>query len=424
MALQVTLEPIFEDLVYKDLKDWEPQLPQKSENNDQEQGQGQSRGGVPLWEKEYSEYEKHSPDQHDMEEVIEDLKKRIKQNKEEKKVKKETEKWDKMSPEKKQEQTAERKDMELEREHELRAGTLENLKEIQKELKQEIQTLSEFWKTLLHIYRTQSNRRTVGGRFESGIDVNIDALIDEMPRILTGDSENVRIFKRHIIKKNTISFPEKVNVRIIGDVSGSMDEGEKMSILEKSIVLLVSSLNKFQTQIKWQQGKPGAIKTKIDTQVWKYNDRIEEIKPFRADSAIDENVKLALALDTLHPDGGNNEALALHTVSDAVHKNSQYIQEIKNKKALDVIFLITDGGAYGVEEAKEEVESLLKTGVVVRAFQIGNVNTQEKETFNELWNEYDGGALGEIVGENVKELPQALSEALRTVIAGRMGSSV
>ncbi len=441
-ALRYTLEPIFADLLLKDLEDWEPSPPpeegedgqkqegegegengegQQQEGEGEESGEQQGSGSNPFgdpWEEEYQDHSKHSPDQYDWDEMIDEMESRAEQKKEEEKEQANKEQWDKKTPEEKQKELADRKDRNLERENSLESGAIEDLREMQGELKQHIQELSEFWQTLLQAYRTIGKRRVISGRHQEGSDINIDAIVEEYPRILAGSAENARIFKKMTLEQKKISFPEEVNVRIIGDVSGSMDS-QKMHILKQSIVLLVSSLNEFQKRIDWQKNEDGAIQTKVDTQVWEFANETQEVKSFRSEDSIDEDVKMAKMLGTLTTKGSTDDANAIKTVSGAIHTDGDRVRKIREKKALEIVFMVTDGGSNNPKEVQEEVISLNDTGVIARAFQIGSVDEHEKNSFHIAWNR-SNETRGVLIGEDIGQLPEALSEALRTIVISSM----
>ncbi|MCY4576977.1 MAG: VWA domain-containing protein [Candidatus Kaiserbacteria bacterium] len=446
-ALRHTLEPVFTDLLLRDLEDWEPSSPPEEGEEGGEEGEegqeggeegesGESQGGEgggeqqeggqqgssnPFgdpWEKEYQDHSKHSPDQYDWDEMIDEIENRAERKKEEEEEQVEKEQWDKKTPEEKQKDLAERKDRDLERENGLRNGEIEHLREMQDELEQPIQDLSEFWQTLLQVYRTIGKRRVISGRHQEGSDINIDAIVEEYPRILAGSAENARIFKKMTLEQKKISFPEEVHVRIIGDVSGSMD-AQKMHILKQSIVLLVSSLNEFQKRVDWQKNEEGAIQTKVDTQVWEFAGGTQEIKSFRSEDSVDEDVKLAKMLGTLHSGGSTDDANAIKTVSSAIHTDSDCVRKIREKKMLEIVFMITDGGSNDPKEVQEEVASLHETGVIARAFQIGSVDKGERKSFHIAWNR-GNETRGVLVGEDVGQLPGALSEALRSIVVDSM----
>ena len=453
-AVRYTLEPIFDELLRKDLEDWDPKLPKKNDGKGGESDDGGGQGGgddFPLEQPfEEDDYDRNSPDQMDEDDMIDQLKSREKQREKEEDDERDKKEWSNMTTEQKEEKLQEREDRANEVKYELPEGMMEPVRDIQKDLAKEIGAMSRFWETILRVLRTVANKRAIGGRYKSGSGINMDALIKEYPRIFAGNTEDVRIFERLEIKEKEVKFPETLNVRIIADVSGSMEGPGKMDILKKAVVLLVSSLEGFQTRIQWQKGSPGAVKTKVDTQVWMYDHEIEKVKKFRADNPLegddgvwrqeqedgldgstketykvafdadDEDVKLARAISIMKPRGGNDETNALRAMADIVDKNEAYMQKIQSKKALHIDFLITDGGADNANAAKEEVRWMNDIGIVTRAFQIGEVNKGETETFHDLWNS-DGNDFGTVVGKDIENLPAALSESLRNIIAGRIG---
>lgn len=59
------------------------------------------------------------------------------------------------------------------------------------------------------------------------------------------------------------------------------------------------------------------------------------------------------------------------------------------------------------------VDALLENGLIVRAFQIGQVSQGEADTFNKVWNSGRDVVHGEMVGTDIAQLIPALVQVLK-----------
>ena len=350
-------------------------------------------------------------------------KKEQQDKKREEQRKKEAEKEDRFSGKsikEKEEIAAAQEDRELEQKYNLQDGAIEDLRLIQRKLRKEIDEMSDYWKRLLRVFKTVAKVRELKGRYRTGSDINMDALIEQYPNLLNG--EEIRIFKQWDVKDRDFSFPEILNVRILADTSGSMDH-EKVKMVKKSIILLLTSLKNFQTIIKWQRNKPGSVKTSVDSQVFRFDSGPAEIKPFSSTlkKDIDEDVLMVKTLNKLVIGGGTNDYLAISRVREDIQKDTMYTQKIRRKKALDITFMITDGGSNDPDSAKHEVDQLRSSGAVIQAFQVGQVGWGEKESFDEVWNS-DNITTGFALGTNINRLPSALADSLKSIVSKRIQS--
>ena len=446
------LQEVFEELYKKDIEDWKPEEePEGGEGGDEggggeggdgeggngeggEEGDdegdgGSSSGGLPgPFKKSYDKYDENSPDQGDLQDIdrIVDILEGAQEEAERAEAEEaERKRQSGMTPKEKMEEAERRADQERAEAANIPEQAIRYVREIQEDLEKQIQALSEFWQNILYTARTPRARRKMRGRHQKGTGLNIQALIEEYPQIRKGNLD-VRVWKKLEQARKNISFPEQINVGLIGDISGSMSIGSRMEVLHKSIVLLVTSLNEFHTRIKRarnsrKHAEYGDItKTKIDTEVWSYESKTEKVKPFRSEDPTDEITKLAKALTKFTPRGGNDEETAFRTVRESIEATGQkYLKKVKSGDVLDIRFMITDGGAptSEIENIKQEVQKLKEMGVVVCALQIGTDldDVGEISTFNAIYNE-DGDTLGVMVGDDLERLPEILAESLLDII--------
>ena len=419
-GLRYVIEPIFSALLSKDIDDWDPNLPDESKGQERQDDDGGGSGGVsnPFdlpFQNEYDEFEqKKSFDQADEDDIIDALEKRQEEIDAENEEEREKKEWDNLSNQEKQNWFRTQRDQTLEEEHNLPEGSMAQLRSIQEKLQPEIERMTLFWKDLLMIQRTIKNVRRLGGAHESGDDINMDILVQQYPQILSGNPDSAQIFKRWEIKEQEITFPEELNLRILADISGSMF-GERIDVLKESVVLLLTSLRNFRALIKWQRNKPGAIRTKVDTQVFTFESDVKEVKPFHRNSNEDESVNIARALNTFVASGGNIDHLPLQAARESMEESSEHVERIRMNKALDIVFMITDGGHHEVDAAKVELDRMRHIGAVTRAFQIGDTHEDEDRSFRQVW-----GAEGLKVGSDVRKLPDHVAETLRDIVASQI----
>ena len=160
-AIRYTLEPLFDELLMKDLEEWNPKLPEPGEPGGGEGGEpGGDPGGEPGKPGEpgrdpgiprvinpfkEDEYDRNTPDQMDPDDIVDGIKEREEQQKEEERKKEEKKKFNNMTPQQKQEHNRKKEDRENEVTYGLPEGSMEDLRDMQKELSEEIREMSEFW---------------------------------------------------------------------------------------------------------------------------------------------------------------------------------------------------------------------------------------------------------------------------------------
>lgn len=422
-VLQKTLEPIFEELLMKDLADWDPQKPKKSEGKPQE-GEGDPSDNP--FEENYEDYDKNNPDQ-----ISEgDIQDWIDKNKEDK-DKKEAEKIAKEAVENKtaQERTDEaqaRADRKWCEKNGIDENIFRNFKKIENEVEPYLTDLSFLWQKIIYGSSRKLERETQG-YFKTGTELDISKVIEEWPKIEKKKFEDVRVMKRTVSKERLIEMPELIRVRLSGDMSGSMNE-EKIHILQQCFVLILSSFREFNTHLNLTRAQTKS-KLEADTEGWIFGDEAKKVKKLRRESGQnynDEQIEIIKAFEKL------NETIGYtfdHKVMDEINNSltQEDRQKIKSKKIMEIVFVITDGGSTmkiendvvnSSSKMKPAVDSLLESGVITRGFQIGKTSIEEKRIFNEVWNDGREEEKGEIVGEEIANLIPAIASTLKKYLSG------
>ncbi|MBU4367371.1 VWA domain-containing protein [Patescibacteria group bacterium] len=402
-VLQKTMEPIFEELLAKDLEEWEPKKPEEKK------GEGGESPANPF-EQDYKEHEENNPSQISDEE-IEGWMEKKEEDKEEKEEREAKEKEEESkSAEEKAGESQEKMDKSWREKHNISQETLQQYRKIEAEVAPYLEDLSKLWQRII-FGSTKKIERGMEGHFKDGTELDIQKTIEQWPQIQKGELEETRIFKKMTRKEILIRRPELIRLRLVGDMSGSMDE-KKKHILQQSFVLLLSSFREFNTYLNLTRSQTKS-KLEADTEAWVFGDNAERIKKLRSESGYDdeqvETIKIFEKLErTL---GGTYDNKALEAIFESLTPEDK--ERIGQEKIMEIIFEITDGGSLAPDAARNAVDKITELGVIARAFQIGDVDESEKETFNKVWNKNREEKLGEIVGEKIENLLPAITELLK-----------
>lgn len=412
-VLQKTLEPIFEELVLKDLANWDPKKPEKKDGQPQK-GEGGGESGNPF-EDDYQDYDKNNPDQISEEDIKNWMDKNEKDKEEEKKGKAKKEENENKSPKEKADEAQAGMDKAWCEKNGIASEVFRNFKRIEAEVEPYLQELSKLWQRII-FGSSREIKRAVEGHFKTGTEMDIQKVIEEWPKIQQKKFEDVRVMKRTISKEELVQMPERINVRLVGDMSGSMDE-KKRHILQQCAVLILSSLREFNTQLNLTRSQTKS-KLEADTEVWIFGNKAEKIKKLRKESeSNDEQVEIVKIFEKLNSTIGNTyDNKALEKIQESF--SAEDLKKIAQKKTMEIVFEITDGGSSDSGMAKKAVDKLIESGAIVRSFQIGKTDDGDKRIFNEVWNDGREEKLGEIIGEEIANLIPAITEALKKYLSG------
>lgn len=217
-------------------------------------------------------------------------------------------------------------------------------------------------------------------------------------------------------KEILIRKPELIRMRLVGDMSGSMDS-EKIHTLQQCFVLLLSSFREFNTYLNLTRSQ---TKTNLeaDSEAWIFGTGAERVKRLRGESGHDdeqvETIKIFEKLQNTIGSTYDNEAL--EKIFNSLTPEDR--EKIDQEKIMEMVFEITDGGSSDPAASREAVDKLAESGVTTRAFQIGSVDEDERKTFNSVWNKNREEKMGDIVGEEIENLLPAITELLKKYLSG------
>ena len=224
--------------------------------------------------------------------------------------------------------------------------------------------------------------------------------------------------RRELFAEKLVKRPELIRVRLVGDLSGSMDQ-EKRHVLKQTFVLLMSSLREFNTYLNLTRQQTKS-KLEVDTEAWVFGSDTQRIKELRGRGSArlaNERATSMQILDKLDYDlGWTYDEKPLEAIEKTLTQPDRHA--IQKQKTLEIIFEITDGGSSAPKKTRSVVDRLTGLGVVVRAFQIGQVDQSERQVFDEVWNQDRAAGLGEHVGSDVGRLLPAVTSALNRYLRG------
>lgn len=396
--LRKLIEPQFEDLLKRDINDWKPE---KQSPMQRMLSRNKGKGNDPF-KGEYDKFDERNPDQFSEGEVEKWVK-----NEEVEAQKKETPHKDEAQERAKEAQK--KMDEEWCKKEKVRRDQLQEFRGIEHSIAPYLVELSALWQRIVYGQSRGTNRQIKSG-FRSGVDLDINRVVQEWPEIVHGQGSEAHVMRRMTTLEAMIQQPEVIRLRILADVSGSMNDDVKLPVLRQTVALLLSSLHEFQTHLNRSRS---VTKTKmhVETEVWTFGHRAMLVKPRSGAPGEGERaamIRTVMGLDADEAD--TRDYLGLEKIRRSLAQSEK--QSIADKKTLDIVFLITDGGSGDPQIARQELDQLLEQGVVVRGFQIGDVMSMEKESFTNVWNRGRQQPLGEIVGGKVATLVPAVARTL------------
>ena len=298
--------------------------------------------------------------------------------------------------------------------HNVKLETLRQYRKIEAEVAPYLEDLSKLWQRII-FGSTKKIERGMEGYFKFGTELDIPKVIEEFPKIQKGKLEETRIFKKMTQKEVLIRKPELIRLRLVGDMSSSMDEA-KRHVLQQCFVLLLSSLREFNTYLNLTRSQTKS-KLEADTEAWIFGYSAKKVKWLRSETGYDdEQIKTIKIFEKLQNTiGATYDNKVLEAIFNSL--TSEDKEKIGQEKIMEMVFEITDGGSSASDAARNAVDKLTESGVITRAFQIGDVDEDEKKTFNDVWNKNREEKLGEIVGEKIENLLPAITELLKKYLS-------
>lgn len=415
-VIEHTLEPLFQELLQRDLEEWQPEKPPETQPGEGDNAESEPGDANPFKDA-YDDYAKNSPDQIDEGEMEDWAEKHDADKKNEDAKKSKVKENDAKKPEEKAKDAQEIMDKVWCAKHGIKPETLKKFRNIEAEIAPHLNELSELWQHIVY-GSTRQIERSMEGHYRAGIEMDIPHLVNVYPGIVSPDVhvalpeiERARIMKQMVAQEKLIQKPDLIRVRVVGDMSGSMNE-EKRHVLQHCFVLLLSSLKEFETHLNLTRDQTKSD-LEVDTEGWVFGDTAKRVKRLRSDlRGEDEQVEILRSFEQLEQTiGGTYDHLALREINKAVPSSEESL--IQEGKIMDIVFEVTDGASTDQSATRRAVDTLVSRQIITRAFQIGKTTQQEQEIFQAIWNSNREEPLGEIVGENVANLIPAITKLLK-----------
>jgi len=280
-VIQKTLEPIFQQLLLKDLEEWDPQKPPEQPPQQGDPSGEPQEGDPNPFADDYNDFEQNSPDQIPQEDIDAwSDKHQEEKDKKEREAKAQQAEEKKSSGEKAQE-AQNGLDAAWCAENGVDTDILRQFREREAQVAPYLDELSALWQHII-FGSSREVRRGIEGHYKTGTEMDIPQVIAEWPKIEKAHIDEVRVMKRTVTQEILVQKPELIRLRLVLDMSSSVNE-EKKTILQQCAVLLLSSLHEFQTQLN-RTRKQTKSKLQVDTEAWAFSTDTRIIKPSRAQS--------------------------------------------------------------------------------------------------------------------------------------------
>jgi hypothetical protein len=308
---------------------------------------------------------------------------------------------------------------------------IKRFEEIQERTLKIISDLENLWQNFIQ-KSLEIGRGKVTG-FKTGTSISPQELIRELPVLLTQPSE-AKIFTRYLLEKESESIrPRKINLILIVDLSGSMDEEKRKAVQEVAYAIGKSLINFYRTGALSVADQGTEFPVTINYQILGFGSSVKELtettdeerrertKKDRPNRDLDEELLRAILKIGKIDLGGTQDALALEKVKDSI--TPEIKSNLENGDEILVILEITDGETETVVKSKTLVQELNSVpNVYCRAIQIPGPIYSEKPkgetpeerlkppevlpptgTFKEVWREDWGKRL-----ENLEVLKETV----------------
>ncbi len=269
--------------------------------------------------------------------------------------------------------------------------------------------MRKFWQSLIgksiNYERKYQAERTKG-------QIDVRSFIKHYPEYVSGvrrgDIDNLPIYGRYENEKQIVDKPDRIDITLLVDASGSMS-GKRTQAAREAATLLALSIKDFNNQLDAKRQKTNS-KLRARSEVYAFGTGFKKIKQFeKKDKKIDtseaEIIKLSSAIDA--DMGGTEEYRAYMDIEQNLSQEDK--NKIADGKLKRIVFEITDGSPNDISKTKEHIEALRKEGVIVYGFQITD-NDGDRRSFDEIWNSDPENPYGIHIGDNVEDLPKKLIE--------------
>lgn len=329
----------------------------------------------------------------------------------------EQDKINEMSPEERNQYDIEQQKLKFDREYQITPEMRQEYDKIVNSVSAMRQEMRQFWKNL--VGKSIEYHHTIANRQRKG-RLNVKDFINQYPQFIaserSGNLNDNTIYDRQQLEKITIEKPESIEISLLIDTSGSMDDPLKLRIAKETAVLLMLSIKDFNTYLD-QTRRETNSRLRANTQTITYSDEFEEIKPFeKRTSYLDNEANIIKTISKIVPYGANNDEAPLNFIRESMSPDQ--VAKIKEQKLKKIVFVITDGAPNDPNANARAIANLTSSGVLTFGFQIGDVDNDDKATFDYVWNQRQNMPLGVVIGDDLQKLPQLLTNTLANTMKG------
>lgn len=154
-----------------------------------------------------------------------------------------------------------------------------------------------------------------------------------------------------------------LDMTLINDLSGSMNEGSKLSMDRKSKLLFLESLADFQKEIKeaeYESGVSLGLEVKTETRAFgDFGDA--ELKPLSPE--LSEQQRISIWKKLHRGDGGTPDYLSLEEVLNSITPEDE--KNLREKSRRKVVVVLSDGGSADQQRYNKVFNELKKRGVIM-----------------------------------------------------------
>lgn len=278
--------------------------------------------------------------------------------------------------------------------------------------------MRNFWKNLIGKsieYESQRVDQQRRGKLNVNDFINNYAQITESQK--RGDNREMDIYSRNELEAIPVEKPEKIEISLVMDGSGSMG-GDKIKVARETAELLMLSIKDFNDYLN-QTRRQTKSKLRADTEVFVFGSYFEKVKSFSEGKNVNiEEADIIKSISKINDEYGSTaDHNPLNYISATINKDQRH--KISQQKLKKIVFHITDGGSDDPQEAQLAVSCLIDEGVLTFAFQIGEVDSRERAEFEYVWNSQPNGLkMGTYIGDDISSLPLELSKKLTEALKG------
>ena len=330
----------------------------------------------------------------------------------------EQQKIDAMSPKEREDYLSKKQQEQFDEENNISSRERDIYESVKARIDKPRKEMRNFWKNLIGKSIEYESRRVDQQRRGK---LNINDFIDNYAQITEsqkrGDNREMNIYSRNELEAIPVEKPEKIEISLVVDGSGSMG-GDKIKVARETAELLMLSIKDFNDYLN-QTRRQTKSKLRADTEVFVFGSDFAKVKSFSEGKNVNiEEADIIKSISKINNEyGGTADYNPLNYISATVNKDQRY--KISQQKLKKIVFHITDGGSNNTQEAQLAVSRLIDEGVLSFAFQIGDVDSRERAEFEYVWNSQPNiPNMGMYIGSDISSLPLELSKKLTEALKG------